>query len=84
MMKFDIKTTDCGYFLHNGPSGDDMIYFGGYGGIRLYKENKKSKSYSIDDNDYFNYQGIQNALVPNSYNNSGNFTPQRITVIQMK
>ena len=41
-------------------------------------------SYCYQDEDYFNYHGIQNALCGKIRFNGGGFTPKRILVIQME
>ena len=58
------------------------------GNIWLRKENCKNKSYCYQDEDRFDYHGIKNALCGKTYyydfGSKGQFTPQRILVIQMK
>ena len=83
MMKFEIKDTECGYTIK--PKSDDVLIqlgSGSHGAIHLMKLSKKSESYCYQDNDYFNYHGTINPL--NGKSNKSPFTPQRITVIQMK
>ena len=61
-----------------------MIYLGD---IVLKKENEKNHSFCYQNEDIFDYHGIENALCgkTNSWRNDGeNFTPIRILVIQMK
>ena len=79
MMKFEWKQ-GYGYYLDQ-QSSSGLICLG-YGiAIRLYKENSKTASYCYQNNDYFDYHGIQNALC--GCNHPQTFTPKRITVIQM-
>ena len=53
------------------------------GDIRLYKENEKNESHCWQNERYFNYHGIENALCGKT-GEDGFFTPKRILVIQMK
>ena len=67
-------------------SDPHLIALGGRVAIYLYKENSKGSSRCNQNNNYFNYHDTSNAFLPNCYNGKGNinFTPKRITVIQMK
>ena len=86
MMKFPIKDTkDCGYQLFN-KSQIGLIHFGN---LLLLKENKKSFSYYVKNEDKYEHYGIPKALCGRIvYEENGKwkgdcFTPLRITVIQM-
>ena len=83
MMKFDIKQTQCGSYLHDGPSSGYLIHLTNCGGIHLRKEHEKSNSYCCQRAPCVDYKGIENALIPNSNEKAAYFTPKRITVIQM-
>ena len=80
MMKFEIKDTSKGYDLRN--KSDEMLICFGYSSIIIKKQNSKSKSYCCQDNNRFDFHGIENALCGKTWPNY--FTPKRITVIQMK
>ena len=54
------------------------------GEILLYKENKKNNSSCYQNENNFNYHGIENALSGKTRFDGGYFTPKRILVIQMK
>ena len=76
-MKFEIKQIhDTGYWLSKNDD-DDLISLA-CGGIRLFKEHKKSESCCNQHETGFNYHGITSALC-----GKYNFTPKRILVIQM-
>ena len=85
MTKFNIKNTSSGYFL-SPKSNKTLIYLGD---IVLYKQNYKSLSYCQQSENYYDYQGITNALCGRPYSNfffsfiRVCFTPMKITVIQM-
>ena len=54
--------------------------------IAIYKENKKSQSYCRQNEKcFFDYRGVENALVqnPKKLFDGPTFTPKRIIVIQM-
>ena len=64
-------------------SHDGLIWLGD---ISLYKENYKNESCCYQNEDNFDYHGIENALSgkePNE-NEEMSFIPKRILVIQMK
>ena len=54
--------------------------------MNINKENKKNGSRCLQNENTFNYHGIQNALCGKTGHSWGgeNFTPNRILVIQMK
>ena len=77
-MKYEIKLNTQGYRL----SKNSAAYLISMGDIWLYKENKKHKSYCVQDKTYFYYHDVENALCGKiGYNKP--FTPKRIVVIQM-
>ena len=84
-MKFDIKDIRAGYVLCH-KSDLKLI---SVGNIFLYKENDKQVSFCSQINDWFDYQGIENAICGRigAWNNVGfngeTFTPKRFFVIQM-
>ena len=77
MRKFNIKSdkTNNAFYLWN-HSDSYLFQFGGE--FYIYKENNKTSCYCGQN--YFDYQGLSYPFT----GNSNNFTPQRITVIQMK
>jgi hypothetical protein len=83
MRKFGISNSSYAFYLYNQSSS--YLFLFGYGyDISIQKENNKTLSYCCQSSDRsYNYEGIDNALIPNA-NNQQKFTPQRITVIQMK
>ena len=55
------------------------------GDIFLKKENEKNRSWCSQNENRFNYHGIEKALCGKTkYPGDDNFTPKRILVIQMK
>ena len=80
MEKFEIKMTHLGYIGWDN-SNQRLIYLGT--AIGLFKQNSKSESHCYQNDRTFDYHDIQNALIPNSYENTAYFTPKRIIVIQM-
>ena len=85
-MKFEIKDLKRGGIYLWEKSDDDLIKLGH---IYLKKENKKNKSYCYQNEDNFDYHGIEKALCGKTYKFSNHplneyFTPKRILVIQMK
>ena len=86
MQKFEIQSNNAQYacYLCN-KSNSYMIGFGGPSwNIRLDTQNYKSSSYAGQYTNSYNYHNTTNAFIPNSMNTQTNFTPKRITVIQMK
>ena len=87
MMKFKIKDTRYGCYMSN-ESDEYLIVLGN---IFLFKDNKGSKAFCIQEEDWFDYQGITNALCGRTCYEDENgewegeyFTPLRIQVIQME
>ena len=87
MLKFPIKDTCCGYFLFD-KSCEMLVSLGG---IYLWKENYKDISTCIQNEDSYEYHGIENAVCgkTNTQDNEGcwkgeHFVPKTIQVIQMK
>ena len=86
MQKFEIQSNNAQYAccLYN-KSSSNMIRFGGPSwNIRLDTQNYKSSSYAGQFTNSYNYHNTTNAFIPNSMSKQTNFTPKRITVIQMK
>ena len=86
-MKFEVKDkNNCGCKLFQKWEFE-LFQFGD---INIVKENWKNHSFCFQNEDYFDYHGIQNALCGKTVNETldnkiGNcFTPKRIVVIQMK
>ena len=77
-MKYEIRFWQYGYNLYE-KSSDLLISLGN---IFLYKENKKNKSISYQNENSFDYHGIKKALCGKKYPKC--FTPKRILIIQMK
>ena len=81
-MKFEIKDLVWGGIWLYGKGDGDLIILGD---IYLRKENKKNISCCYQNEDNFDYHGIENALCGKEPNNERMFfTPKRILVIQMK
>ena len=80
-MKFEIKDLEWGGYYLWEKSSSHLISLGD---ISLHKENKKNESYCWQDEDNFDYHGVEKALCGKTYGNGGYFTPKRILVIQMK
>ena len=86
MHKFEIQSNNAQYAccLWN-KSSSYMIAFGGPSwNIRLDTQNYKSSSYAGQYTNSYNYHNTTNAFIPNSMSKQTNFTPKRITVIQMQ
>ena len=82
-MKFEITNLNCGYYLCEKSHEYERLIV--LGNIYLYKENKKNESYCRQDENYFDYHGIENSLCGKQpYPSGEDFTPKRILVIQMK
>ena len=77
-MKFEINNYEKGGYCLYDTSDDCLMRLGD---ILLYKRNGKDKSYCLQDNGYFNYHDIKNAICGYSYPKK--FDPKRIMVIQM-
>ena len=80
-MKFDIKNLKYGGYLLYEKSSVNLITFGD---IVLWKENKKNSSFCYQNEDWFDYHGIEKALCGKIGWKGEFFTPKRILVIQMK
>ena len=82
-MKFEIKDMRYGGISLYYESDEDLIKLGD---ILLFKENKKYESCCVQNENYFDYNDIENALCGKKPDNEGRmyFTPKRILVIQMK
>ena len=82
-MKFEIKDLKKGRIYLHGKSDDELIWLED---IWLIKENYKDKSFCVQNEDRFDYHGIENALCGKEQDILGRmyFTPKRILVIQMK
>ena len=65
-----------GYELYKRTNEYQLI---GIGNLVIMKERGKHWSQYVENNESFNYHGIENALFKNEF-----FTPKRILVIQMK
>ena len=76
MRKFNISNSSYGFAVDAKTSNSWLFLIGGGNDIRV---NRKGVSGSYCNQHSFNYEGISNALCGNY-----NFTPKRITVIQMK
>ena len=83
MIKFETKNPHCGYRGYH-QSQDRLIDLGGSPAIVMMKRNSKSVSFCYQNDEYFDYHGIRDALIPNTFNKTSGFTPKRIQVIQMK
>ena len=83
MHKFEEKQGCCGLYIYNKSSS---TVFGIQAGFWIKKENSKGSSDVLENNSYFDYHGLSNVYLSNSATKSPgvNFTPKRITVIQMK
>ena len=79
-MKFEIKDLKNGGYLLWKKTIQYLITIGN---IYLSKENCKNKSCCFQDEDKFDYHGIEKALCGKEYY-PDYFTPKRILVIQMK
>ena len=80
-MKFEIKDLkDGGISLEEKSS----YYLIELSDICLKKENQKTSSQCYQNEDWFNYHGIQNALCGKTWENGNFFKLKRIFVIQMK
>ena len=75
-MKFEITDPQKGGCYLSEKSHECLIVLGD---ITLHKENKKNESCCDQDEDNFDYHGIEKALCGKEY-----FIPQKILVIQMK
>ena len=84
MMKFEIKDTSKGYFLYYKSHLTHLISLGGGVDLHLCKQNSKSRSSCCQNTSCFNYHSTTNPFVGGNGSGSKNFTPRRITVIQMK
>ena len=83
-MKFEIKDLQYSGIELYEKSDSGLICLGN---IILCKENKKYQSYCDNNEDDFNYHGIENALCGKTFDDWGNgdmFISKRILVIQMK
>ena len=80
MQKFEIQSNCAGnaFFMWQ-KSYNNLFSMGCSNHVHVYKENDKTRSCCSNNNSY-NFHGIQNG----PRGTSGNFTPKRITVIQMK
>ena len=81
MMKFNVSNSSTAFILYPKSSSEELFRFGkgGFSDIRIDVKDS-SNSYCYQNINNFDYNGISNAL----RGTSGNFTPKRITVIQMK
>ena len=76
MIKFEIiDINNGGYYLY--MNSESILI--SIGNIVLKKQNDRSTSCCIENEDDFDYHEIENALCGKIF-----FTPKRITVIQMK
>ena len=80
-MKFEKKDAFQGIIIGHEI---DTFSLGVYDGFWIQKENTKQDSYTYQKNStqYFDYHGIENALV--GVDDPKCFTTKRITVIQME
>ena len=82
MMKYEIRKDRFGYKMFD-LADDCLVNLGDRMAICLFKENKKFESYCFQDGRFFNYHGVDDALVGKTgYDEC--FVPSRIIVIQMK
>ena len=82
MMKFEIRKGRFGYKMFD-LADDCLINLGDRMAICLFKDNRKHESYCFQDGRFFNYHGVDEALVGKTgYDEC--FVPARIIVIQMK
>ena len=79
-MKFEIKDLKYGGYVLCEKSDEFLIYLGD---IVLCKENCKNYSLCYQNENEFDYHGIENALCGKT-GNIKPFKPKRILVIQMK
>ena len=80
MMKFEINETSHGY--NRKKNSDNQLICLGFGvDIVLFKQHKKEDCF-CDQNDAFNYHGIQHALCGKTF--PERFIPQHFLVLQMK
>ena len=80
--RFEIKDQRVGYYLYTN-SNKRLLFLGN---IIICKENDKNESYYVQNNDQFDYHGIENALCRKSKTEDERkiyFIPKRILVIQM-
>ena len=83
MMKFEIKEAKYGFFLYE--KSNERFFGFGYGvghALCIFKENKKFQSYCDQNDKYFNYHNIPNALYGNKHPEKMMF--KRLLIIQMK
>ena len=82
-MKFEIKDLKKGGYRLWNKSVVGLIELGN---IVLYKENNKIYSRCYQNEDLFDYFGIEKALCGKTYEHPKHerFTPKKILVIQMK
>ena len=84
IVKFEIKQPKYVYILDPPQQSDYLIHMRYNGAIQLKKSTNKTQSYCNQKDEHVNYHGIQNALLPDSMNKEGKFTPKRFTIIQMQ
>ena len=79
-MKYEIKRINYGYILFD----KSILCFFTLGDIYLFKEFNKKQSCCSENQNNFDYHGIENVLCgKNPYPDGENFPPKRIGVIQM-
>ena len=81
MYKFEEKDNCCGFYVYGKSS--EYLWCVGFG-IIFMKENKKSTSGVCNDSNYFDFHGLSNVFLSNSSSDWVEFTPKRLTVIEMK
>ena len=91
-MKFEIKE-NCAEnaFYMDSKSNDNLFKMGYYNYYYNYYYNssiqiskRNNTSYCQQKNDVYDFHDVENAFIPKCMNNYREFTPKRITVIQMK
>ena len=80
-MKFEAKGSNGQLYVGNKSYGQLFYLTNGYG-IHIYRENSKSSSSCSQGDSYFDCHGYKNPMIGKPDNS--NYTPKRITVIQMK
>ena len=83
MMKYEIKEPKYAFYLYD--KSQDRFFGFGYGSghsLTIFKANRKSLSYCDQNDKYFNYHNIPNALCGTTHPDK--MTLKRVVIIQMK
>ena len=76
-MKFELKNINYGGYVLYEEATSELIELGD---ICLYKKEYTNQSYSIQNEDCFNYYGLKHIFS----NHDDSFSVKRIVIIQMK